>query len=381
MLSFLTFKDWFLLPTIFAVVCFTALRVYAAPTLVEDFFVIENTFLFSFSENVFDNDLELPPETLVTALIVDGVSYPPNTSVSRGSGTMNMTTAGEFRYSGEQCSDSFPLRYEAEANGISLGNASITLQCGRGFSEPGDPIEIEPSGPGNDLYSSTQGEVLRGNILENDLSLTAELYSYLIKEITYTDAELAGGITLNEGVLTIDSTGDLSFEPASGFVGVLQIVYTVPSRSLVPITATITLEILPEVMTVPDEVEVAGERIEFDLLRNDQNIDTLSQITYNGEVYAPGEVILFPNGTLVIEGDGRGVLTVTTPVTDQTLERITYTGVNTITGQTREEQVQFLLRPQTEVILETETGNPVAAEAEPELDLVAPTLIRTGGRG
>ncbi|UJF22612.1 VCBS domain-containing protein [Shewanella sp. OMA3-2] len=159
----------------------------------------------------------------------------------------------------------------------------------------------------NDTQIVAEGQIVAGNLLENDIDPDTELsiVSFDIDGETYP----AGTeVVLEGGVLIINADGSYTFTPNDNWNGEVPIItYTTNTGA----TATLTIEITPvddPTVTENDAVVAAEDTpVSGNVLDNDNDPDsdlTVVSFDINGETYPTGTEVVLEGGVLIINADG-----------------------------------------------------------------------------
>ena len=134
-------------------------------------------------------------------------------------------------------------------------SATVTLD----ISADSDPTENNAPEAGNDLASAIAGQPATANLLDNDIDSNGD-------PVTITDVDgndpSAGLITIvdpvsgdTQGTLLVDSvTGAATFTPEPGFVGTVQVPYTIDDGNGDTDTSTMTFVIIDPAPVADDDI-------------------------------------------------------------------------------------------------------------------------------
>ncbi|MGI2094719.1 retention module-containing protein, partial [Shewanella oncorhynchi] len=191
------------------------------------------------------------------------------------------------------------------ASGYSTSSQALT---GTTVNIPQFTIAADsPSALANDSNTSNEDTVATGNVLDNDIDVDSTL-SVVSFEISGTTYAAGTEVTLEGGVLVLNSDGSYTFTPNENWNGQVPVItYTTNTGS----TATLTINISPvddPSILVNDSATVAEDTAATgNVLDNDSDIDsTLSVVSFtvNGDTVTAGTTVSLEGGSLVINADG-----------------------------------------------------------------------------
>ncbi|WP_394206054.1 retention module-containing protein, partial [Shewanella waksmanii] len=246
--------------------------------------------------NVLSNDTDVDNVLTVAGYEVDGQGYPAGATAQLDGGTLVINEDGSYTFTpNENWNGVLPVITYTTNTG---STATLTIEVA--------PVD-DPSILENDTNTVEEDTVATGNVLENDFDVDDELTvaSFEIDGETYDAGTL---VTLESGVIVINTDGSYTFTPAENWNGILPVItYTTNTGS----TATLTLEVTP----VDDESQLLndfntineGSIATGNVLNNDTDIDNILSVTtfsLNGQTYNAGTSVTLTSGILVIESNG-----------------------------------------------------------------------------
>ena len=188
--------------------------------------------------NVIDNDADVDGDALVvTEFTVDGVDYPPGSTVTTPEGEITINADGSYTF--------------VPAPGYVGPGPDIeyTVSDGNRRHRPGSAEHRRHTmlgvGANDDVATTPEDTTLNGNVLTNDVSPTGgsvTLVDFTVDGTTYQPGDTA---QLPEGDLTIQSDGSYTFVPAPNYFGPVPVVTYTATNGTVSDTATLTITVTP----------------------------------------------------------------------------------------------------------------------------------------
>ncbi|MCU8000627.1 retention module-containing protein, partial [Shewanella sp. SM95] len=257
----------------------------------------------------------------------------PSETTAAASGTANEAALDEIQAlqdliaSGEDPTQNLPETAAGNTPGSDGNSGYVTLArsgtetiAASGYSTSGQALTgttvniplftiaaDSPSALANDSNTSNEDTVATGNVLDNDIDVDSTL-SVVSFEISGTTYAAGTEVTLEGGVLVLNSDGSYTFTPNENWNGQVPVItYTTNTGS----TATLTINISPvddpsilanDSATVAEDTAATGN-----VLDNDSDIDsTLSVVSFtvNGDTVTAGTTVSLEGGSLVINADG-----------------------------------------------------------------------------
>ncbi|MCU8010260.1 retention module-containing protein, partial [Shewanella sp. SM87] len=257
----------------------------------------------------------------------------PSETTAAASGTANEAALDEIQAlqdliaSGEDPTQNLPETAAGNTPGSDGNSGYVTLArsgtetiAASGYSTSGQALTgttvnipqftiaaDSPSALANDSNTSNEDTVATGNVLDNDIDVDSTL-SVVSFEISGTTYAAGTEVTLEGGVLVLNSDGSYTFTPNENWNGQVPVItYTTNTGS----TATLTINISPvddpsilanDSATVAEDTAATGN-----VLDNDSDIDsTLSVVSFtvNGDTVTAGTTVSLEGGNLVINADG-----------------------------------------------------------------------------
>ena len=265
------------------------------------------------SSSVLTNDTD-PDGDVIT--IADGNGVPaaaPLTITTTAGGTVTLNTDGTFTYippTGFQGADTFD--YTIVDPSGATDDATVTLNV---IADP-DPTANDEPNAGDDLASAIAGTPATANLLANDTDPNGDALT--ITDINGTDPS-TGPITIvdpitgtTQGTLVVDpDTGEAIFTPEPGFVGTVQLPYTIDDGNGGTDTATLTFLIVDPAPVAEDDINATetDTPVSGNVLTNDSDenpADSLTIVDPATDAAATGPVIISTTsgGSAVINPDG-----------------------------------------------------------------------------
>ncbi len=297
-----------------ATVTITVTAANVAPLATNDSYsVSEDNVLAVATPGILGNDADIDGD-LLTVLLISG---PTN-------GVLTLNANGAFVYrpnTNFHGSDSFA--YVAHDGVLNSGSATVTITV--------LPINHAPSVT-NDTYAVNEDELLivaAPGVLSNDADVEGDPFTAL----------LVTGPT--NGVLTLNTNGSFTYQPATNFHGAVPFTYRATDGSATSATATVTITVLP--VNDPPVATNASFTIEEDGLlslgvpgvlgySNDPDGDPLTAILVTGPAH--GVLFFSTNGSLLYHSDlnFNGTDTFTYQASDGSLTSATATVTITVTA-------------------------------------------------
>ncbi|MCU8105403.1 retention module-containing protein [Shewanella sp. SM101] len=257
----------------------------------------------------------------------------PSETTAAASGTANEAALDEIQAlqdliaSGEDPTQNLPETAAGNTPGSDGNSGYVTLArsgtetiAASGYSTSGQALTgttvnipqftiaaDSPSALANDSNTSNEDTVATGNVLDNDTDVDSTL-SVVSFEISGTTYAAGTEVTLEGGVLVLNTDGSYTFTPNENWNGQVPVItYTTNTGS----TATLTINISPvddpsilanDSATVAEDTAATGN-----VLDNDSDIDsTLSVVSFtvNGDTVTAGTTVSLEGGSLVINADG-----------------------------------------------------------------------------
>ena len=199
----------------------------------------------------------------------------PQTITTTSGGTVTLNTDGTFIYTppvGFQGVDSFD--YTIVDPSGATDDATVTLNV---IADP-DPTANDEPNAGDDLASAIAGTPATANLLANDTDPNGDVLT--ITDVGGTDPS-TGLITIvdpitgvTQGTLVVDPvTGEATFTPEPGFVGTVQLPYTIDDGDGGTDTATMTFLIVDPAPVAEDDINATetDTAVSGNVLTNDSD--------------------------------------------------------------------------------------------------------------
>ena len=264
------------------------------------------------SSSVISNDADPDGDIVVIADTNGDPATAAQAITTTAGGTVTLNTDGTFDYTppadflGE---DSFD--YTIVDPSGATDNATVTLNV----IADSDPNDNDAPEAGDDFATAPAGETATANLLDNDTDPTGE--SLAIIDVNGTDPATGPISVLDEnddpaGTLVVDPTSGLAtFMPEPGFVGTVQVPYTIIDENGGTDTASIVFTITDLAPEAEDDINVTtlDTPVSGNLLLNDSDPNPADSITVvdpaTGEA-ATGPLTITTNGggTVVVDPDG-----------------------------------------------------------------------------
>ena len=157
-----------------------------------------------------------------------------------------LNTDGTFTYtppSGFMGEDMFDYTIVDPSGATDVAVVTLQVAADSNPNDNNDPVA------GEDLVSAITGQIVTTNVLTNDTDSNGDLIT--VSEVNGNDPS-AGPITIvdpaagaTQGTLEVDpATGEATFTPEPGFVGTVQVPYTIDDGNGGTDTATMTLSLI-----------------------------------------------------------------------------------------------------------------------------------------
>ncbi|MGL5358779.1 MAG: retention module-containing protein, partial [Shewanella sp.] len=159
----------------------------------------------------------------------------------------------------------------------------------------------------NDAITGDEGAAVTGNVLTNDID-TDSILTVTNFEINGTNYAAGSTVTLEGGVLIINSDGSYTFTPNENWNGQVPVItYTTNTGSTATLTITINPIDDPSILindsnTIEEDTVATGN-----VLDNDSDLDsTLTVVSFNvtGTNFAAGTTVTLEGCSLIINADG-----------------------------------------------------------------------------
>ena len=237
----------------------------------------------------------------------------PQTISTTAGGTVTLNIDGTFTYTppaGFMGEDTFD--YTIVDPSGATDDAVVTLNV---IADP-DPNTNDKPQASNDLASALAGQPATANLLANDTDPNGDPLTITV--VGESDPA-AGPITIvdpltgaTQGTLEVNPiTGETTFTPAPGFVGTVQLPYTIEDSNGATDTGTVTFLIFDPAPVAVNDIHITemNTAVVGDVLLNDSDAnpaDTLTIVEPSTGTAATTAVTITTNGggTVVINPDG-----------------------------------------------------------------------------
>ena len=322
------------------------------------------------TSSVISNDTDPDGDVIAIADSTGAEATVAQTILTTAGGTVTLNTDGTFTYvppTGFIGEDTFD--YTIVDPSGATDTAVVTLNVA---ADP-DPAENDDPEAGNDLASAIAGQPATVNLLDNDTDPNGDPLA--ITDVDGNDPS-AGPITIvdpvtgdTQGTLEIDPiTGEATFTPEPGFVGTVQVPYTIDDGNDGTDTATMTFVIIDPAPVAEDDINATEVDVPVsgNVLTNDSDdnpADSLTVADPATEVAATGPVTITTTagGTVVINPDGTYEYTPAAGFTGE--DTFDYTVVDTF-GKTDTATVSIEVRDLNEPV---DPSDPVTIDNAPPI--------------
>ncbi|MGI2225884.1 beta strand repeat-containing protein, partial [Shewanella frigidimarina] len=246
--------------------------------------------------NVLDNDSDVDSDLTVVSFEVDGQDYAAGSEVTLENGVLILNTDGSYSFTpNENWNGQVPIITYTTNTGVS---ATLTIEV-----TPVDDASVLV----DDNNSVAEDTVATGNVLDNDSDVDSDL-TVVSFEVDGQDHAAGSEVTLENGVLILNTDGSYSFTPNENWNGQVPIItYTTNTG----VSATLTIEVTPvddASVLVDDNNSVAEDTVATgNVLDNDSDVDsdlTVVSFEVDGQDHAAGSEVTLENGVLVLNTDG-----------------------------------------------------------------------------
>ncbi|MGI2115911.1 retention module-containing protein, partial [Shewanella frigidimarina] len=246
--------------------------------------------------NVLDNDSDVDSDLTVVSFEVDGQDYAAGSEVTLENGVLILNTDGSYSFTpNENWNGQVPIITYTTNTGVS---ATLTIEV-----TPVDDASVLV----DDNNSVAEDTVATGNVLDNDSDVDSDL-TVVSFEVDGQDYAAGSEVTLENGVLILNTDGSYSFTPNENWNGQVPIItYTTNTG----VSATLTIEVTPvddASVLVDDNNSVAEDAVATgNVLDNDSDVDsdlTVVSFEVDGQDHAAGSEVTLENGVLVLNTDG-----------------------------------------------------------------------------
>ena len=306
------------------------------------------------TSSVMSNDTDPDGDVITIAQLVNNTASGPATAVqtitTAAGGTVSLSINGTFTYTPAAAFigvDTFD--YAIVDPSGATDDATVTLNV---IADP-DPNANDDPYAGDDLASSIAGQPAMVNLLANDTDPNGDPLT--ISDVDGSDPS-AGPITITDpvtgdtqGVLEVDPvTGVATFTPAPGFVGTVQVPYTIDDGNGGTDTATMTFVIIDPAPVAEDDINatevdtaVTGNVLTNDSDANPSDILTVTDPATGVAATSAVTITTTGGGTAVVNPDGTYEYTPATGFTGE--DTFDYTVIDTF-GKTDTATVSIEVR-------------------------------------
>ncbi len=232
--------------------------------------------------NIINNDVAPADETLdVNSLSLQStIPTTQGTLINNGNGTVTFTPAAGFVGAVD------PVNYEICASNGLCDEASISIT-----------VVGESPMANNDFITAAAGQATTFSLVNNDTAPAGE-------SLNNSSVQILGTVPANQGMLTNNGDGTITFTPAAGFIGgVNTVTYEVCATNGLCDQAFITINVLAEAPSVNDDEIIVYQNtaLTFSVVANDVAPagSSLNNASVNLLTAVPN-----PQGSLSNNGDG-----------------------------------------------------------------------------